>query len=179
MFFDGASSKEGARDGIIFISPTHERVPLSYKLELGECGITNNVAEYEALVLGMEAAIRMGMTLISIYGDSELVVKQVMNKCRTKHPQLHSYRNQVWDIFDNSFLDANITDVPREENRLADSLAVSSSLFHPLNLPRLCYNIEGLHRPSIPDNIKHWQVFDDDQQIQRFLAIVEEFSNMK
>jgi hypothetical protein len=50
MFFDGASSSEGAGAGVVFISPCQEAISLSYKLEFE---ITNNVAEYEALVLGM------------------------------------------------------------------------------------------------------------------------------
>jgi hypothetical protein len=50
MFFDGASSKEGVGVGVVFISPTQETISLSYKLEFET---TNNVAEYEALVLGL------------------------------------------------------------------------------------------------------------------------------
>ena len=53
MFFDGASSSEGAGAGVVFISPCQEVMSLSYKLEFEA---TNNVAEYEALVLGMRAA---------------------------------------------------------------------------------------------------------------------------
>ena len=35
------------------------------------------------------------------------------------------------------------------------------------------------YRPSIPDNIKHWQVFEDEEQMKRFLDTVGEFSNME
>jgi len=37
--------------------------------------------------------------------------------------------------------------------------------------------VEIRHRPSIPDNVKHWQVFEDDQQIKRFLELIKEFSS--
>jgi ribonuclease HI len=50
IFFDGASSKDGAGVGIILVSPAQETTSLSYKLEFEA---TNNVAEYEALVLGL------------------------------------------------------------------------------------------------------------------------------
>lgn len=33
-----------------------------------------------------------------------------------------------------------------------------------------------MYRPSIPDNIKHWQAFEDNQQIKRFIEMVGEFS---
>jgi hypothetical protein len=58
MFFDGACSREGAGAGVFFVSPSQETVALSYKLEFDT---TNNVAEYEALVLGMRAAKEMGI----------------------------------------------------------------------------------------------------------------------
>jgi hypothetical protein len=58
MFFDGASSREGVGAGVVFVSPTQETISLSYKLEFET---TNNVAEYEALVLGLRAAKDMGL----------------------------------------------------------------------------------------------------------------------
>jgi hypothetical protein len=53
MFFDGASSREGAGAGIFFVSPAQETISLSYKIEFET---TNNVEEYEALVLGLRVA---------------------------------------------------------------------------------------------------------------------------
>jgi ribonuclease HI len=53
IFFDGASSREGVGAGVVFVSPVQEIISLSYKLEFET---TNNVAEYEALVLGLRAA---------------------------------------------------------------------------------------------------------------------------
>ena len=32
------------------------------------------------------------------------------------------------------------------------------------------------HRPSIPDNVQHWQVFEDDEQLRKFLESLDEFS---
>jgi ribonuclease HI len=72
MFFDGASSREGAGAGVVFVSPTRETISLSYKLEFEA---TNNVAEYEALVLGLRAAREMGIQEVVVFGDAELVVQ--------------------------------------------------------------------------------------------------------
>jgi hypothetical protein len=72
MFFDGASSSEGASAGVVFMSPCQEVMSLSYKLEFEA---TNNVAEYEALVLGMRAAKEMGIEEIAIFGDAELIIQ--------------------------------------------------------------------------------------------------------
>ena len=62
---------------------------------------------------------------------------------------------------------------------MADSLAVAASTFRPPQNPLLRYEIEVRYRSSIPDNIKHWQVFDDEEQVKIFLEIVGEFSNME
>ena len=42
---------------------------------------------------------------------------------------------------------------------------------------QLKYPIEVRHGPSISDNIKHWRVFNDDQEIKKFLELTGEFSN--
>ena len=58
-------------------------MPLSFKLEYEA---TNNVAEYEALLLGLQTANNMNTKSLKVLGDSELVVRQVRNQCQTKHP---------------------------------------------------------------------------------------------
>ena len=72
MFFDGASSREGAGAGVVFVPPAQETISLAYKLEFEA---TNNVAEYEALVLGLRAAREMGIQEVAVFGDAELVVQ--------------------------------------------------------------------------------------------------------
>ena len=57
----------GSRVGISLISYQNDVIPMSYKLSF-EC--TNNMAKYEALILGLKVAIEIGITRIHIYGDS-------------------------------------------------------------------------------------------------------------
>ena len=72
MFFDGASSKEGVGAGVVLVSPAQETISLSYKLEFEA---TNNVEEYEALVLGLRVAREMGIQEVAVFVDAELVVQ--------------------------------------------------------------------------------------------------------
>ena len=72
--FDGAASKKGAGEGISIKPPTREPKLLSCKLEF-KC--TNNIAEYEALILGLKALKDLQAQKINIQGDSELVINQV------------------------------------------------------------------------------------------------------
>ena len=57
-------------------------------------------------------------------------------------------------------------------------MAVLASLFHVPENPKEKYQIEVRHRPSIPNNVDHWQVFEDDEQINRFLQMSGEFENL-
>jgi ribonuclease HI len=171
MFFDGASSREGAGAGVVFVSPAQETIPLSYKLEFEA---TNNVVEYEALVLGLRAVREMGIREVAVFGNAELVVQQIRNAYQAKHPQAY----EVWDLVDSLFSAFNISFIPREKNTVADSLAASVSNFKVPLPPKFRYDVEVKYRPSIPDNVKHWKVFEDDLEIKKFLETVEEFSEM-
>jgi hypothetical protein len=157
------------------VSPAQEIISLSYKLEFE---VTNYVAEYDALVLGLRAGREMGIQEVAVFGDAELVVQQIRNAYQAKHPRLRSYRNEVWDLVDSFFSAFNISFIPREENTMAYSLATSASNFKVPLPPKFRYDVEVKYRPSIPDNVKHWKVFEDDLEIKKFLETVEEFSEM-
>ena len=90
---------------------------------------------------------------------------------------LKVYRNEVWDLMDNLFSEFIISFIPRYQNQTAYSLALVATFFKVPQHTQLRYPIEVRHRPSIPDNIKHWRVFQDDQKIKKFLELTSEFSN--
>jgi hypothetical protein len=98
MDFDGAVSKEGAGAGVWLhnhrkrYSENH-----SYKLNF-HC--TNNVAEYEALMLGLKLLKKVGAKQIMVRGDSELIIKQIKGEYAAKHPRLRAYRNACSRCFE-------------------------------------------------------------------------------
>jgi len=71
LYFDGAFSKEGARAGIVLISPNKENIGQSCKIEFE---VTNNVAEYDAFLLGFELAKSLKVQNFSVFSDFELIV---------------------------------------------------------------------------------------------------------
>jgi ribonuclease HI len=152
MYFDGSSSKEGYGDGILLISPAQEIITLSYKLEFETI---NNIVEYEALVLGLNAAKDMAIENLTFFDDSELLINQVKNIYQAKQQRLKQYKNEVWDLVDNFFLAFNISFIPREANKKEDSLALSTNTFRPPIGPNIKNQVEVIHSTSIPDNIKH------------------------
>jgi ribonuclease HI len=176
MFFDGALSYEGAGAGVLFLAPENEFViPFSSRIQW-DIDYTNNVCEYESLVLGLEATRNLNIKNLEVYGDAELIVKQINRKYQDKHPRLRSYRNCIWDLIENLFSSVNVHFIPRAENLQADSLAKAASMFPPPTNFKLRYHIEVRNRPSIPNNIQHWQVFEDDEQIRKFLEMVDDFA---
>jgi hypothetical protein len=70
----------------------------------------------------------------------------------------------------------NISFIPRGENTLADSLVVSASFLKVPLLPMIKNDVDIRYRPLVLDNVKHWKVFEDDSELERFLQSVDEFS---
>ena len=77
MYFDSVVNNRGAGIGVIIISPEGETIPMAKRLEFE---VTNNQAEYEACIFGLEALRSVEAGEITVYGDSILVVKQISNE---------------------------------------------------------------------------------------------------
>ncbi len=82
---------------------------------------TNNVAEYRALLLGIERARALGASEVELVGDSELIVRQVRGEYRVKDAGLRKLHAQVRKALD-GFERWSIRHVRREENARADAL---------------------------------------------------------
>jgi ribonuclease HI len=74
MYFDGSLKLQGADTGILFIAPGGEQ--LKYALQL-LFSASNNTAEYEALIHGLNIAISLGIKRLMVYGDSLVVISQI------------------------------------------------------------------------------------------------------
>jgi ribonuclease HI len=82
---------------------------------------TNNVAEYRALLLGIERARELGATEVRLIGDSELIVRQVQGAYRVKQAHLRPLHQQVLEAL-KAFDGWRIEHVRRERNAAADML---------------------------------------------------------
>ncbi len=83
---------------------------------------TNNRAEYEALVMGLEEARRRGVDDIVVRLDSELIVRQLAGAYRIKHESLRPLAQRALRLL-GQFAGARVEHVPRAQNALADRLA--------------------------------------------------------
>jgi ribonuclease HI len=82
---------------------------------------TNNVAEYRALLKGLERASALGATELEVINDSELVAKQLSGAYKVKHPAMRPLYEQARSAI-GSFEKFSIRSVPRAENAEADAL---------------------------------------------------------
>jgi len=82
---------------------------------------TNNVAEYRALLLGIQRAVALGATEVELIGDSELIVRQVEGRYKVKDATLKGLHRQVRSAL-SSFDSWSIRHVRREQNADADRL---------------------------------------------------------
>ncbi|KAK5832543.1 hypothetical protein PVK06_016345 [Gossypium arboreum] len=92
MNFDGASNAVGNGIGAVLLSPNGDHYPFTCKLDF-DC--TNNMAEYEACIMGLRAAIERGIRTLEVYGDSALVIYQLKGEWETRDPKLINYRKVV------------------------------------------------------------------------------------
>ena len=80
---------------------------------------------------------------------------------------MRAYRNAVFDIL-KKIPEYTLTVVPRSQNITADLLdMVTSNLKIPMNSSNK-FEIHVKHRPSVPDNLRYWQFFWDDKEINSF-----------
>jgi ribonuclease HI len=82
---------------------------------------TNNVAEYRALLLGLQRARELGASEIDVVGDSELIAKQVNGLFKVKHEAMKPLHREAMAALE-QFERWSIRTVPREQNEHADAL---------------------------------------------------------
>ena len=120
LFADGGSrgNPGPAASGAVLLDNAGEVLEEAYEY-LGVA--TNNVAEWTALCLGLEAASKRGIRRLAIRLDSELVVKQVRGEYRVKHVHLQPLHRRAMTLL-RKFERVDLQHVPRKLNALADRL---------------------------------------------------------
>ena len=114
MYFDGATNQNRSGIGVLLISPKRTHVPFFGRLNFLA---TNNVIEYEACIMGLRAALGLGVKELEVHGDSTLIISQIQNKWKIKEERLTPYHEclQRWA---SKFNKIQYQYVPRMQNRL-------------------------------------------------------------
>ncbi|XP_058208199.1 uncharacterized protein LOC131321214 [Rhododendron vialii] len=119
LYFDGAVNQKRFGIGMLLVALDRSHILLTFKLNFE---VTNNEAEYEACIVGMETAIEIGIEKLEVVEDSNLVVSQANGDRKVKEKKLKPYHQNLKDLIPH-FNKVTFTHIPRLENRFADALA--------------------------------------------------------
>jgi ribonuclease HI len=121
LYVDGCSigNPGDAGIGVVLSAPAGDVL-----WELGDYigTATNNVAEYRALLRGLQEALRLGVAEINVFSDSELLVKQLRGQYRVRAPHLRPLHSDALRLLAR-FRSRRVRHVRREKNKHADRLA--------------------------------------------------------
>jgi len=121
LFTDGASRGNPGTAGIgVVVSRPDGKTLRELSQHIGTT--TNNVAEYTALIRGLEEALELGGSDVEIHIDSELLARQISGVYRVKAEHLVPLIGRVHELL-RRFKRVKISHVFREQNRRADELA--------------------------------------------------------
>ena len=120
----------------------------------------------------------MDIKELKFFEDSEIIVRKVRNNIHCNSPHLKNYQQEVYRLIEN-FEAFDIIEIPRTKNILAYSLAIVTSGLLPLEYYEASrFTVELLYKPSVPNNISNWKVFEGDEQIINFLTNQDNFKDL-
>jgi ribonuclease HI len=121
VYVDGASRGNPGEAGAGAVIKDREgNIIKRVKRRLGVT--TNNIAEYNALIMGLKEALRIGCRRIKVFADSELIVKQVKGEYRVKNEGLRPLYSKAIHLIE-GFDGFEISHITRDKNAEADRLA--------------------------------------------------------
>ena len=121
-------NNRGVGLGVILVTPEGETIPMAKKLDFK---VTNNMAEYEACIYGVEAALAAGAKDLLVYGDSLLVISQANEEWEVKEERLKLYNGYLKTLM-KGFDKCLFIHLSRNENQMANALATLSSMWDKL-----------------------------------------------
>ena len=143
VYVDGVENQRGSELGLVLVSP--EKITIEKSLRL-DFSVTNNEAEYEALLEGMTMVQRMGGKAVEMFSDSRLVIGQVKGEFEARDERMQWYLSQVRHL-QSGFESFDLLHIPRSGNAHADSLAtLATSLAQSLSRVIL---VEDLCKPVL------------------------------
>ena len=121
---DEASNSTGAGIGIVLEALSELKIEEARRLNFQ---VTNNVAEYEALIYRLGLVKHLGIKLLKVRLDSKLIAEQVAGKFEAKEPRMKAYFDKAYAL-SQQFQSFSKEHVPQELNQRADELAKGAAL---------------------------------------------------
>jgi ribonuclease HI len=179
MYFDGSLKLDGGGAGVLFISPKGEQLKYVFQILFK---VSNNEAEYEALLHNFRLAVSLGIKRLLVYGDSLLIVQQVNKEWDINQDTMDTYVEEIRKL-KNKFSGLEIYHIDRENNVGADVLskhgstraAVPPGVFvHELHHPSVKIQSQQATNTEAPATVREVLMIEEDWQIQ-FIDFIKEF----
>ena len=169
---DGASRSSGSRVGLLLQSPIGEQLEQAIRLGFPA---SNNEAEYEAILSGLDLTLALSVSRLRVYNDSQLVVRHVQKEYEAKDECMARYLTKVRDIIQ-QFAEWMIEKIKRTENGRTNALAgiaASHSIKEAILLPIHVQTNPSVAEASTCNTIKANQADGQDwtEVIIRYLWI--------
>jgi len=120
IYIDGASKGNPGPSGIGVVIYRDGQTIKNISSFIGNA--TNNIAEYTALIYGLEEALMLRAGVLKINTDSQLLYRQLNKVYKVKNPNILGLYNRVIHLM-SAFEKVSVNNIPRENNRGADKLA--------------------------------------------------------
>jgi len=128
LFFDGSTCDQGAGIGIVLISPQGRKYEFLLAIVATS---TNNQAEYQALVKGLELLREIHANVVEVFGDSMLIINQLIEIYECQSEVLILYFERCLQLL-KEFKDFHLEHIPRLHNEEANRLAQHVSGYQPI-----------------------------------------------
>nr|ABF97185.1 retrotransposon protein, putative, unclassified [Oryza sativa Japonica Group] len=128
LFFDGSVCTHGCGIGLVIISPRGASFEFAYTIK---SYATNNQAEYEAVLKGLQLLKEVEADAVEIMGDSLLVISQLAGEYECKNDTLMIYNEKCQELI-KEFRLVTLKHVSREQNIEANDLAQGASGYRPM-----------------------------------------------
>jgi ribonuclease HI len=123
IYIDGASRGNPGPSGIGVVVCRDGQTIKNISAYIGNT--TNNIAEYNALIYGLQEALKLKAEILKINTDSQLLHRQINRTYKVRNPNILGLYNQVLHLME-AFKRVYITNIPRQDNKGADKLATQA-----------------------------------------------------
>ncbi|XP_050117714.1 uncharacterized protein LOC126595476 [Malus sylvestris] len=146
LYFDGSYTQKASGARIVIINP--QGIYHYYSFLLDYQGNTNNRAEYEALIIGLEILMDLGAMEVEVFGDSELVINQLNEEFNCRLITMARYNLTATQLLSYWDSDISVSHVPRGANLAANEMAQLASGM-PIQEKRYGLDVE-IQRRNLP-----------------------------
>ena len=144
LFIDGACSGNPGESAVGVVIIENKKIIKEISQSIGQA--TNNIAEYTALIYGLQEALILRADKVSVNTDSELLYQQINGRYKVKNANLKHLHAQIMHLL-SGLKTFEIRHVPREQNKQADMLATQAIKKEQAKMVAPLFNI-GEESPS-------------------------------